>query len=305
MEKIFHVILTLLFIFSSVHLNFAAEKDTKFNPTIRIGGSTTMLPIIADASVKFMEKYKTWDKVDPIFPKEQIIIYVTGGGSGFGIKSVSEGTNHIGMSSRDIKEKEKELLGKYKEFLISKDCIAFAVNKKNPLVKRENLTREEIAKIYSGEAKSFYDIDKSLPKKPIVVIMRDVAGGSTEIVQHEVLKDRSFTSKAIQVQSQGANLKKLETNIYAISYISSVVAMKNPSLKVFKYEGVMPTNENAISGIYKLTRPLILLTKHDTDPAVMKFIDYMLNEGQEIVEEHGYVPLKTIGKDPVKTKKTR
>lgn len=38
---------------------------------LRVGGSTTLLPIVATAASQFMEKYKTWDKVDPSLPAEQ------------------------------------------------------------------------------------------------------------------------------------------------------------------------------------------------------------------------------------------
>jgi phosphate transport system substrate-binding protein len=258
-----------------------------------MGGSTTLLPVIADAATQFMEKYKTWNKIDPKLPSVPVIIYVTGGGSGFGVRSVLDGTNQIGMSSRDIEDKEKAQLGHHQEILISKDCIAFAVNKKNPLAKLNNLTREEVARIFSGEVKTFHDLDASLPRKPILVQMRDAAGGSTEIMQHYILKERTFTPSAVQVPSQGVNLKKLETNANAISYISSVIAMDNPQIKVFKFEGVAPTNENVINGKYRLTRPLLLLVKGTPDTAVQKFLDYMLNEGQQVVIDHGYVPVKT------------
>ena len=292
-----HAVFILILLLSTV---FGIKDAVAFESVIRIGGSTTLLPVIADASVRFMEKYKTWDHVNPSFPKEPIVIYVTGGGSCFGVKSVVDSTNHIGMSSRNITEKEKTQLGKYREYLISKDCIAFAVNKKNPLAKKDNLTMDEVARIFTGEAKTFYDIDRSLPKKPILVQMRDVAGGSTEIMQHEVLRDKKFTPSAVQVPSQGANLKKLETNNNTISYISSVIAMNNPKLKVFKYEGVLPTNENVINGKYKLTRPLILLVKETPDASVMAFIDYMLGDGQLVIEEHGYVPAHAVKKSKQK-----
>ncbi len=69
--------------------------------------------------------------------------------------------------------------------------------------------------------------------------------------------------------------------------------MDNPQIKVFKFEGVAPTNENVINGKYRLTRPLLLLVKGTPDAAVQKFLDYMLNEGQQVVIDHGYVPVKT------------
>lgn len=241
-----------------------------------------------------MDKYETWDKVDPSFPKSRILIYVTGGGSGFGIKAAMDGTVNIGMASRDLKDAEKAQLGQHEEFLVSKDCLAFAVNKKNPLAKLDNVTREEIARIFSGEAKTFKDVLPSLPSKPILVQMRDAAGGSTEIVQTMIMKEKNFSPNAIQVPSQGANLKKLETNASAIGYISSVIAQESSKLKVFKYEGVAPTNENVINGRYRISRPLLLLVKGTPEPPVQKFIDYVLSDGQKIIQEHGYVPVKTL-----------
>ncbi|MBF0557927.1 MAG: phosphate ABC transporter substrate-binding protein [Nitrospirae bacterium] len=296
MEKIFAMLFLVSLLFLSADPGLGAQETKNFDGVIRIGGSTTLLPVIADAATQFMEKYKTWDKIDHSLPAVPVIIYVTGGGSGFGVRSVIDGTNHIGMASRDIEEKEKAQLGNHKEFLVSKDCIAFAVNKRNPLAKRSNLTKEEVARIYSGEAKTFRDIDAALPGKPILVQMRDAAGGSTEIMQREILKERTFTPSAVQVPSQGVNLKKLETNTSAIAYISSVIALENPQLKVLKFEGVAPSNENVINGKYRLTRPLLLLVKDTPDPAVQMFIDYMLAEGQKVVVDHGYVPVKTVKK---------
>ncbi len=125
------------------------------------------------------------------------------------MNAVINGTVSIGMCSRDVKKEEKAKLGDYKEYLVSKDCLAFAVNKDNPLAQVDNLTREDVVKIYSGEAKTFTDLRSNLPAKPILVQMRDMAGGSTEMVQKLILKDKTFTPSALQVPSQGANLKKL------------------------------------------------------------------------------------------------
>jgi phosphate transport system substrate-binding protein len=292
--KSFSVALIAVFL-SIMPLSVVGAQEAKgFDGTIRLSGSTTVLPVAAAGSRQFMEKYRTWNQVDPSLPNVPIKIFVNGGGSGVGIKSAMDGTANIGMSSRDLKETEKAQLGPHQEFLISKDCLAFAVNKKNPLAKLDNLTAADLARIYSGEAKTFNDINPTLPAKPILVQMRDAAGGSTEIVKHDILKEKNFTPNAVQVPSQGANLKKLEENASAIGYISSVLAMQSPQLKVFKFEGVEPTNDNVINGHYQLTRPLLLIVKGTPDAASRKFIDFMLNEGQKIIVEHGYVPVKKV-----------
>jgi len=109
-----------------------------------------------------------------------------------------------------------------------------------------------------------------------------------------ILKEKNFSPNSIQVPSQGANLKKLETNTSAIGYLSSVIAQESSKLKVFKYEGVAPTNENVINGQYRISRPLLLLVNGTPEPTWQKFIDYVLSDGQKIIQEHGYVPVKTL-----------
>src|ERR1700690_1713002 len=128
MGKVILKLILVVALFAALAGSSGAQEAKAFDGIIRMGGSTTLLPVIADAATQFMEKYKTWNKVDPKLPSVPVIIYVTGGGSGFGVRSVLDGTNQIGMSSRDIEDKEKAQLGRRQEILISKDCIAFAVN---------------------------------------------------------------------------------------------------------------------------------------------------------------------------------
>ena len=110
-------------------LSLQASANPMDSGTIRIGGSTTLLPIISKIASDYMEKFETWDKADLSLPKKDIVIFVSGGGSGFGIKSVINGTANIGMASRNIKEKEKKMLGEYKAYLVGKDAVVFAANK--------------------------------------------------------------------------------------------------------------------------------------------------------------------------------
>ncbi|HZE99893.1 MAG TPA: substrate-binding domain-containing protein [Planctomycetota bacterium] len=115
------------------------DEDT----ALRLGGSTTLLPVIAQCASDFMEKYETWDKADPALPKEKVVIFVTGGGSGFGVKALGQGTVHIGMISRDLKDEEKKALGEPVATLVGRDCVVFAVGRRSPLLARKNFTRDE------------------------------------------------------------------------------------------------------------------------------------------------------------------
>ena len=84
----------------------AASASYAQDSAIRVGGSTTALPIISTCAANFMEKYSSWDKADASLAKDQTVIYVTGGGSGFGVKGLMNGTIEVGMVSRDLKDSE-------------------------------------------------------------------------------------------------------------------------------------------------------------------------------------------------------
>jgi phosphate transport system substrate-binding protein len=268
-------------------VTYGDESD----PTIRAGGSTTLLPIMANCSSEFMEKYQTWDRVDPSLPKKTTTVFVTGGGSGFGIKSLLSGVIDIGMLSRDLKDQEKKMLGEHQTHLVGKDAVAVAVSARNPLANRKKgFTPAELASIFSGEVKTYQELDRSLPAKPIVLLTRDASAGSTEIFQEKIMGEKKLSPKALQLPSQGALLEKLQSNSSAIAYISSGLALNSKSLKAFALENVEPTDTNVTGGTYPLARPLLIVVKGAPAPTVRHFIDYTLSSCQKIVVAHGYVP---------------
>jgi len=265
--------------------------------TLRVGGSTTLLFAVANGAANFMDRFKTWQQADPSLPDVQPVIYVTGGGSGFGIKAAANGTLDVGMSSRDINDNEKKMLGVYRSDLVGKDALAFAVQVNNPLAKvKRNLTSEDVRKIFSGQYRTYRDIDASLPAQEIVLLVRDPGSGVAELLQQEVMGKLQVTPNALQMPSQGALLKKLESNPNAFSYVSAGLAAELERLVIFTFEGTEPSHANIVNGTYKLARPLQLIVKGETpSPFARRFVDYMLNEGQAAVAAHGFVPLRDVG----------
>ncbi len=265
------------------------------NDALRVGGSTTLVPAVVNAASTFMETYETWNKAGGSLPDEATIIYVTGGGSGFGVKSATNGTVDIGMASRDLKDKEKTALGNFEAVLVGKDAVAIAANLDNPLVKaRKSLTTEEVRKLFSGAYKTYKDFDASLPDQEIVLFVRDASAGSAEIFQKKIMEDTPVSADALQMPSQGALMKKLETNPNALAYMSSGLANENESIKTFALDGVEPTNANVVKGDYPLARPLLMIVKGEPTPMAKRFLDYMLAEGQHDVAGQGYVPVNGV-----------
>ena len=102
MGKVILKLILVVALFAALAGSSGAQEAKAFDGIIRMGGSTTLLPVIADAATQFMEKYKTWNKVDPKLPSVPVIIYVTGGGSGFGARRCGKRSLASGSISRRI-----------------------------------------------------------------------------------------------------------------------------------------------------------------------------------------------------------
>ena len=94
-----------------------------------IVGSTTLLPVAQKAVEVFHKR------------KPEIKINLTGGGSQVGINALVDGICDIAMSSRDLKEEEKQKLSKRraeaKGHIVALDGIVPIVHPTNPV---KNLT---------------------------------------------------------------------------------------------------------------------------------------------------------------------
>lgn len=275
--------------------NKPQTEEAKFEPQILFNGSSTLAPVIAKISTEFIEGFVTWDKVDASYPAENIAIYVSAGGSGQGVKSVIDGTSDFGMVSRSIKDTEKEKLTELKEFKLGIDALTIGVNPNNPLLKvKDDLTKDEIVKIFSGEFKTWKDLDSSLPDKEIIVVTRDIGGGAHEVFQSKIMGDVQVKADAIQAPSMGALVTKIIENEYAIGYASFGVVNQNSGKVVpLKVDGVEASKENIISGSYIIQRPLIAMFNGELTAPQKSFVDYMMSDkGLEVVETMGFIPVK-------------
>lgn len=261
--------------------------------SIRVGGSTTALPIVSSCTANFMEKYPTWDKADASLGKDQTVVYVTGGGSGFGVKGLMNGTIDVGMVSRDLKDTEIKMLNQPASHVFARDAVAIATSNANPLAKaKQGFTSAELAGIFSGQMEQFAHVDSKLPTKTMVLLTRDASGGVTEIFQERVMKQQRLAAGRLQFPSTAALIKKLETNDAAIAFVSAGAVNQDTAAKTYAVDGVMPTQENIVNGKYTLNRPMLLVAKQNAPRKVQVFIDYLLADCQATVREMGFVPVR-------------
>lgn len=119
----------------------AGKEYTKFDnkSTITIAGSTSVAPLME----KLVEGYQ---KFNPEFSAD-----IQATGSSAGIKSASDGSAEIGMSSRELKDSEKNL----KVDVIARDGIAVIVNNDSKI---DDLTLENIKDVFTGNITNWDDI---------------------------------------------------------------------------------------------------------------------------------------------------
>ena len=106
--------------------------SNKANGTLTIGGSTSVAPLIANIATAYMK----------INSNAKIVVQSSD--SSDGLTKAMSGEFDFGMSSRDLKDYEMELLD-YEA--IAEDDIAVIVNAENPL---EDITLEELKNVFTG-----------------------------------------------------------------------------------------------------------------------------------------------------------
>lgn len=246
--------------------------------SIRINGSTTVLPVAQEAAEAFMRE------------NPDVEISVSGGGSGNGIKALIDGLTDIATSSRFLKPEEIALAarkGLYPvPFAVGYDCIVPVVHPANPV---RNVTLGQLKGIYIGEIKNWKELGG--PDLRIVAISRDTSSGTYEVWDEKVMKkDRVFPGALLQ-GSNGGIIQFVSRNKYAIGYAG--IGYVDESVRALAVNGVPGDAETVLSGKYPIARALFMFTNGWPSGDALRFIRYMLDpqKGQKAVKGAAFVPL--------------
>ncbi len=246
--------------------------------TISAVGSSSVTPLMEVFSETYM-------KTNP-----DVFIEVQGPGSSAGVKAAKNGSADLGMSSRNLKNSEKE--PQLKELTVALDGIAIVVNPKNEL---NGLTAEQVTAIYKGEVTNWKDVGGA--DKPIVAITRDTASGTRGAFEDIMKLKRKIGDKTVSAISQraqvangnGALKTMVASNPYAIGYIS--LGTVDASVNALPIDGIAASVDNVKNQSYKVARPFLVLYKEGKPSAeTQKFLNWMVaDEAQALVDQKGYI----------------
>ena len=248
-----------------------APAAAKLSGTVATDGSTSMEKVIGALGEAFMEA-----NPDTTFTYNPT-------GSGSGIQAVQEGRCDIGLSSRALKDAEKE--AGLTETVLAYDGIAMIVNPANPV---EDLSLEQIADIYTGKITNWSEVGGN--DSQIVLIGRE-AGSGTRGGFEEIAGVVDACQYRQELSSTGDVITTVAQNPDAIGY-ASLAAVKD-TVKALKVAGVTPTEATVKDGTYTIQRPFVLATKtgEKLNDVAQAFFDYVTSaDAGEIITAAGAVP---------------
>ena len=162
---------------------------------------------------------------------------------------------------------------------IGLEGFVFFVNENNPV---DNLTVEEIRKIYAGEYTSWAEVGG--PRRIINPVTR-LAGSGSQTAFEAFMGDYPIGRKspfAITGGSIGFSFRY---------YMDGIVG--NDAVKMISLNGVYPSTENIQNGSYPVVASFYAIYRADNaNENIQTLVDWLLSaEGQALIRETGYVPI--------------
>lgn len=244
----------------------------KLSGTVSTDGSTSMKSVIGALSEMFMGMNK------------DVEVTYNPTGSSSGIQAVQEGRCDIGLSSRALKDEEKE--SGLIETVLAYDGIAVIVNLENTI---ENLTVEQIADIFTGRITNWSEVGGN--DAEIVLIGRE-AGSGTRGGFEEIVGVEDLCQYRQELSSTGDVITAVSQNPGAIGY-ASLAAVKD-TVKAVSVNDVVPSDETVKDETYAIQRPFVLVTKEGVELSgtAQAFFEYITSaEANEVISAAGVVPV--------------
>lgn len=303
MKSIRNRIITFLLITLSPLAGAEALSDYK-----RVAGlSGNLTSIGSDTLASMMSIWS--EKFSAYYPN--VNIQVQASGSSTATPALTEGTAQFGPMSRPMRIKELEAFERehgYRpvELKVAIDAIGLFVHKNNPV---KGMDFKQIDSVFSNTMRcganfatdswNSLGVEGNWAKRRIQLFGRNSVSGTYGYFKKTALCGGDFKPYVNELPGSASVVQAVASSINAIGY--SGVGYQVSGVKVLPVsregeEYVAPTKENILSGEYPLSRFLyVYVNKHPAKPMSQierEFVRFIFSEeGQEIVEKEGYLPI--------------
>jgi phosphate transport system substrate-binding protein len=182
---------------------------------------------------------------------------------------------------------------------VALDGFVFLLNVKNPV---NTLTMDQIRDIYTGKVKNWKDVGGN--DALIEAYTRNPNSGSQELMERLVMHGRKMIdaphrmlpTMAAPIDSVSRNPNAIGYSVYYYEHVMN----PHPENKLIAVQGVKPSSKTIAGHKYPLTTEVYVVTRKDekADSPQARLRNWLLSdEGQQLVAESRYVPVKPKKKD--------
>ena len=249
----------------------SASSTAALSGNVATGGSTSMKNVIAALTEGFAE-------IEP-----DVTISYDPTGSGAGITGATDKTLDIGLSSRALKDDEKNDVD---GTIVALDGIAIIVNKDSKVA---DLTVEQLKKMFTGEITNWKDVGGD--DGEIVLVGRE-AGSGTRDGFESIVDVKDSCKYAQELTATGAVISAVEANPLAIGYAS--LSAVGDTVAMVTVEGVECSEDTVKDGSYKIQRPFVFVTNKSAalSEQAQAFVDFATSkDAADLIRTAGAVPV--------------
>ena len=212
-------------------------------------------------------------------------------GSATGFAALIDKTAAIGMASRPAKPEEiangKAKGVDLKETIVAYDGIAVIVNTANSI---KGLTKKQVEQIFTGEITDWSAVGGSGGK--ISVYTRNTSSGTYAEFKELAMKKRDYAPDSQKLAGNEQIAQEVGKNPNGVGYVG-LAYTKASGIRVVPIDGASPSKESVLAKSYPYARPTFFYINGESTGVVKEFIDFTVGpDGQKIVEQVGFVPIK-------------
>ena len=291
---------------------FAAALPTpEHGPALRIQGSNTIGAALGPALVEGLMREQGLIKVHREMPGttnelriagetaqgRRVVVDIAAHGSSTGFTALQAGTADLAASSRPIKDGEVsnlrslgDLKSPVAEQVIAIDGLAIIRHPHNPLTQ---LNTDQLARIFSGEAKSWEDVGGV--GGTIHLYARDDQSGTYDTFKELVLSGRgkalSATAKRFESSEQLSDAVSQDPQAIGFIGLPYVREAKAVAIADGPSQAMLPLNSLVATEDYPLSRRLFFyLPPNGKNPWADALVAYtQSSQGQAIVAANGFI----------------
>ena len=242
------------------------SSDSSLSGTITAAGSSALKPLADDAADSFLNDHP------------DVSITIDAGGSGEGLKQVSEGTVDIGNSDVAAEDKLDETAAK--ELVDHQVCVvtmAPIVNKDVAEAGVKSLTKEQLISIFTGKTTNWKDVGG--PDEDIVLVTRPESSGTRATFQKYALDGNEEASNtSMETDDSGVLLTNVKSTNGAIGYVALSYLTGDAGVETVAIDDVEPTLENTYSGKYPVWTFEHMYTKGEPNEVTKALLDYITGD---------------------------